>query len=105
MPTFVDIGVSRGQRRGTLTVVNLNFVDRSRYIFFQVAPHLSSQGLSRPCSRPTATQKIWYRRESNPGPLEAARNSDHQTTEAVVMYEPSTRIKSRVIPVTSRGGP
>jgi hypothetical protein len=37
--------------------------------FFQVAPHLSSQGLGGPCSRPTATQKIWYRREANPGPL------------------------------------
>jgi hypothetical protein len=26
--------------------------------FFQVAPHLSSQGLSGPRSRPTATQKV-----------------------------------------------
>jgi hypothetical protein len=28
-------------------------------LFFQVAPHLLSQGLSGPPSRPTATQKIW----------------------------------------------
>jgi hypothetical protein len=59
VPTFVDRGVSRGQRGGSLTVVNLSFLDRSRYFFFQVAPHLSSQGLSEPRSRPTATHKIW----------------------------------------------
>jgi hypothetical protein len=28
-------------------------------LFFQVAPHLLSQGLSGPRSRPTTTQKIW----------------------------------------------
>jgi hypothetical protein len=31
----------------------------SRYFFFQVPPHLSSQGLSGPRSRPTATQNMW----------------------------------------------
>jgi hypothetical protein len=46
VPTFVDRGVSRGERDGSPTVINLSFLDRSRYFFFQVAPHLSSQGLS-----------------------------------------------------------
>jgi hypothetical protein len=59
VPSFVDRGVSRGHRGGSPTVVNLNFLDRSRYFFFQVAPHLSLQGLSGPSSRLTATQKIW----------------------------------------------
>jgi hypothetical protein len=59
VPTFVDRGVLRGQRGGSLKVVNLSFLYQSRYFFFQVAPHLSSQGLSGPRSRPTATQKIW----------------------------------------------
>jgi hypothetical protein len=59
VPNFVDKGASRGQRGGSPTVVNLSFLDRSRYFFFQVAPHLSSQGLSGPRSRPTATHKIW----------------------------------------------
>jgi hypothetical protein len=68
MQTFADRGVSRGQRGGSLTVVNLNFLDGNRYFFFQVAPHLSSQGLSGPRSRPT-TKKIWQRRQSNLGPL------------------------------------
>jgi hypothetical protein len=54
VPTFVDRGVLRGQRGGSPTVVNLSFPDRSRYF-----PHLLSQGLSGPRSRPTATQKIW----------------------------------------------
>jgi hypothetical protein len=38
-------------------------------LFFQVAPHLSSQGLSGPRARPTATQKIWQHQESYLGPL------------------------------------
>jgi hypothetical protein len=59
VPSFVDRGVSRGQRGGIPTVVNLSFLNRSRYFPFQVAPHLSSQGLSGPRSRITATQKIW----------------------------------------------
>jgi hypothetical protein len=32
MPTFTDRGVSRGQRGGSPAVVNLSFLDRSRYI-------------------------------------------------------------------------
>jgi hypothetical protein len=56
--TFVDRGVSRGQRGGSPTVVNL-FCRPEPLLFFQVAPHLLSQGLSGPRSTPTATQKIW----------------------------------------------
>jgi hypothetical protein len=59
VPTFVDRRVSRGQRGGSPTVVNLSFLDQIRYRLFQVAPHLSSQGLSGSRSRPTAIQKIW----------------------------------------------
>jgi hypothetical protein len=59
VPTFANRGVSRGQRGGSPTVVNLSFLDRSHYFSFQVAPHLLSQGLNGPRSRPTATQKIW----------------------------------------------
>jgi hypothetical protein len=33
--TFVDGGVSRGQRGGSPTVVNLSFLDRSRYFSFK----------------------------------------------------------------------
>jgi hypothetical protein len=35
MPTFVDRGVSRGQRGGSATVDNLSFLDWSRYFFFK----------------------------------------------------------------------
>jgi hypothetical protein len=35
VPTFVDKGVSCGQRGGTPTVVNLSFLDRSRYFSFK----------------------------------------------------------------------
>jgi hypothetical protein len=33
--TFADIGVLRGQRGGSPTVVNLSFLDRSRYFSFK----------------------------------------------------------------------
>jgi hypothetical protein len=56
VPTFADRGVSRGQRGGSPTVV---FSKPEPLIFIQVAPYLSSQGLSGPRSRSTATQKIW----------------------------------------------
>jgi hypothetical protein len=35
MPTSADRGVSRGQRGGSLAVVNLSFLDRSRSISFK----------------------------------------------------------------------
>jgi hypothetical protein len=42
VPTFADRGVSRSQRGGSPTVVNLGFLDRSRYFSFKyllVYPH------------------------------------------------------------------
>jgi hypothetical protein len=59
VPPFVDRGVSRGQRIRSPTVINLKFSRLDPLLFFQVAPHLSSQGLSGPSSRPTATHIIW----------------------------------------------
>jgi hypothetical protein len=44
VPSLEDRGESRGQRGGSYTAVNLSFLDRSHYILFQVAPHLSSRG-------------------------------------------------------------
>jgi hypothetical protein len=58
VPTFADSGVSRGQRGGTPTVVNLRFLDRSRYFSFKsflIYAHEAEWTLSRP----TATHKIW----------------------------------------------
>jgi hypothetical protein len=65
--TFADRGVSHGQCSGTPMAINLSFLDWSRF-FYQVAPHLSSQE-SGPHSKPTATQKIWWRWELSLGPL------------------------------------
>jgi hypothetical protein len=42
VPTFADRGVSCGQRGGSPTVVNLSFLDRSRYFSFKqllIYPH------------------------------------------------------------------
>jgi hypothetical protein len=59
VPTFVNRGVSRGQRGGSPTVVNLSFLERSCCFFFQVAPHLSSQGLSGHVPQPAIHEVGW----------------------------------------------
>jgi hypothetical protein len=35
VPTFVNTGVSHGQRKGSPTVINLSFLDRRRYFSFK----------------------------------------------------------------------
>jgi hypothetical protein len=69
LPTFADGAVSLGQRGGSPTVVNLSFLDGSRWFFFQVAPHLSSRVwvdhvldpllLRKSSSAGNQTQKLW----------------------------------------------
>jgi hypothetical protein len=56
VPTFVDRGMSRSQRGGTPTVVNL-FSRPEPLLFFQVAPHLSSQGWVDPIPDPLLLRK------------------------------------------------
>jgi hypothetical protein len=51
MPTFAYVGVTWSARRFP-TVVNLGFLDRIRYFFFQVAPQLSSRGCVDPVTDP-----------------------------------------------------
>jgi hypothetical protein len=67
--TFVDSGVSRGQRGGTPTAVNLSFLDRSRYFIFQITPHLFSRDLVDLVPDPLLLRNCDCARESNPGPL------------------------------------
>jgi hypothetical protein len=47
----------RRQRGGTPTAVNLSFLDRSRYLLFQVAPHLCTQGWMNPVPDPLLLRK------------------------------------------------
>jgi hypothetical protein len=68
VPTFVDRGVSRGQRGGSPTAVNLSFLDRRLYLFLSSSSSFILTTLSGPRSRHNDKQNIWYRRESNPGP-------------------------------------
>jgi hypothetical protein len=58
VPTFADRGVSPGKRGGSPTVVNLNFLDRSRY-FHSSSSSFILKMAEWTRSRPTATQKIW----------------------------------------------
>jgi hypothetical protein len=57
VPTFADIGASRGQRDESPTVVNLYVLNRSRYPF-QLAPHLSSRGWMDPVPDPLLRRKF-----------------------------------------------
>jgi hypothetical protein len=50
VPTFVNRGVSRGQSGGSHTVVNLSFLDRSRYF--------SSRGWVGPMPEPLLRRKF-----------------------------------------------
>jgi hypothetical protein len=71
VPAFVDRGMSFSKRGGSPTVVNLSFLDRSRYFFFQVAPHLSLRGWVNPVTDPlllrnsdtarNRTRDLWVR--------------------------------------------
>jgi hypothetical protein len=64
--------VSRGQRGGSLMAVHLSFLDRSRYFFFKIAPHLSSRGSVDPVLDTLLAPEI----EPGTSGL-SARNSDH----------------------------
>jgi hypothetical protein len=59
VPIFADRGVSRGQLGGSLTVVNLRFLDRSRYLFLSSSSSFILTRLSGPHSRPSDSQKTW----------------------------------------------
>jgi hypothetical protein len=63
VPTFVDRGhrvIKATDPHGCI----LGFLDRNR-LFLLNSSSIVLTWLSGPCSRPTTTQKIWYRRELN----------------------------------------
>jgi hypothetical protein len=65
VPTFADRGVSSGQRGGSTRPL-ISYSRQGPLIFL---PGSSSVILTRLCElryRATTTQKIWYRRDSNP---------------------------------------
>jgi hypothetical protein len=72
--SFVDRGVSRGQRGGSPTVVNLSFLDRSRYFSFKVAGTViiiiiisSSSSSSRSSSNSSSSRNGNYYSSSSSG--------------------------------------
>jgi hypothetical protein len=70
----------------------------------QVAPHLYSC-LSGPRSRPTTSQKIWWRQESNPGPLDlwpetlTTRPQRRSVSFQILLLFPLPLDRSKIIPV------
>jgi hypothetical protein len=57
VPTFVDRGVSCGQRGGSPVVVNLSFLDRSRYFSFKWLLIYPRKGWVDPVSDPLSLRK------------------------------------------------
>jgi hypothetical protein len=57
VPTFVDRGVSRGQHGGSPTVLNLSFLDRSRYFSFKYLLIYSHKGWVDPVPDPLLLTK------------------------------------------------
>jgi hypothetical protein len=76
VPTSADRGcrvVSVTDPRGH----NLGFLDRSRYFFFQVAPHLYSRGWVDPVPDPLLLRKFGSAGNRNRASGPVARNSGH----------------------------
>jgi hypothetical protein len=69
MPTFEDKGVSRGQHIGSPRLY-FWFCRPEPLLFLLISSSIVLTGLSGPRSRLTTSQKIWYRREPNLGPLD-----------------------------------
>jgi hypothetical protein len=61
----------------------LDFLDRSRYFFFQVAPQLYSRGRVDPVPDPVLLRKSGSARTRTRTPGSVGKNSDHWTAEAV----------------------
>ena len=65
---FADRGVSLGQLNGSpRPLVSVFWIGAAT--FYSSSSSIDLTRLSGPRSRPTTTQKIWQRRESNPRPL------------------------------------
>jgi hypothetical protein len=62
----------------------LGFLDQSRYIFFQVAPQLYSQGCVDPVPDPLLLRKSGSAGNPSRTSGSVVRNSDHYITEARV---------------------
>jgi hypothetical protein len=62
----------------------LDFIDRSRYVFFQVAPQLFSRGWVDPVPEPLLLRKSGSAGNGIRTSGSEARSSDHWTTEAVL---------------------
>jgi hypothetical protein len=90
-------------------LVNLSFIDRSRYFSFEsllIYPHEAEWVPFQV----TATQKIWQRRESNRGPLglqpgPLTTRSQRRLYWSTQNNAKSKKVKSDAITVTGRGGP
>jgi hypothetical protein len=98
MPTSADRGchvVSVTDLYGRI----LSFLDRSRYFFFQIPHQLYSRGLVDPVPDPLLLRKSGGAGNQTRTSGSVGRNSDHQTTEAVISLELSLPCLKYILPI------
>jgi hypothetical protein len=101
VPTFADRGchvVSVTDPYGR----TLGFLDRSRYIFFQAVPQLYSRGWVDPVPDPLLLRKSGSAGNRTWTSGSVARNSDHQTTEAIKWWTHHTNYNMSIRYVLTR---
>jgi hypothetical protein len=91
VPTVVERGMSSGQRGGCLTVVNLSFLDRSRYFSFKNLLIYLHKGWVDPVPDPLLLRKCGRAGNRTGTSGLAARNSDYYTKIHAVVFGPNTR--------------
>jgi hypothetical protein len=77
VPTFVDRGVSRGQRDGSRTVVNLSFLDRSRTFLSSRSSFILTRAVWTPFHTHCYSENLVTPGIQLGASRLAARNSDH----------------------------
>jgi hypothetical protein len=70
----------------------LGFLDRTRYCFSHVAPQLYSRGWVNPVQDPLLLRKPGKAKNRTRTSGSVARNSDHQTTEAIDSFRVQQRV-------------
>jgi hypothetical protein len=92
VPTFADRKVSRGQRGGSLTVVNISFLDRNRYVSFKYL-FIYPREADWPPFQTHSYSEILVEQGIELGTSELlARNSGHLTTEAIAKLYGNTNL-------------
>jgi hypothetical protein len=83
LPTFADRGVSLGQLGGSPTIINLSFLDRSRYFSLSISSFILTRAEWTPFQTHCYSENLVAPEIECGTSGSLARKSDYYTTEAV----------------------